>query len=187
MPSRRDIVRTSHVTFNKSGIITSIGSAEDETPKETLFVITKRNRNCNIEENPSADNIINIPEISINKDREKIRTLNHDNALLSDDDFADTKETLRVTELSNDDEQGVTVLKLNTQSDTQTDVANAVEHDNTSSAVLKKRGRLLSSKNKQLVVLPVDNRLRTRACTRVGEKHDTVVFTVNTELLNNKS
>jgi len=153
VPSRRDIVRTLHVTFNKSSIITLISSAEDETPKETLFVITKGNRNCDIEENPST-NIINVPKISINRDRENIRTLNHDNALLLDnDDFADTKETLRITKLSNNDEQGVTVPKLNTQ----TDVADATKHDNTSSTALKKRGRLLSSKNKQLVVLPIDN------------------------------
>jgi len=143
VPSRRDIVRTLHVTFDKSGIITSIGSAEDETPKETPSVITKGNRNRDVEENLSA-NIINVPEILINKDREKIRTLNHDNALLlDDDDFADAKETLRVTKLSND-EQGVTVPKLNTQ----TNIANAVKHDDASSATLKKRGRLLSSKNK---------------------------------------
>jgi hypothetical protein len=104
VPSRRNIVRTLYVTFDKSSIITLIGSAEDETPKETLFVITKGNRNRDIEENLSA-NIINMPKISINKDREKIRILNHDNTLLSDDDdFADAKETLRVTKLSNDDE-----------------------------------------------------------------------------------
>jgi len=182
VPSRRDIVRTLHVTFNKSSIITLIGSAEDETPKETLFVITKGNQNRDVEENPST-NIINVLKISINKDREKIRTLNYDNALLSDDDdFADAEETLRVTKLSND-EQEVIVPKLNTQ----TDVADAAEHDDASSAALKKRGRLLSSKNKQLVVLPVDNRLRTRACTKAGEKHDTAVFTVDAELLNNKS
>jgi len=187
MPSRRNIVRTSHVTFNKSSIITSIGSAEDKTPKETLFVIIKRNRNRDVEENPST-NIINIPKISINRDRKKIRTLNHDNTLLlDDDDFVYTKETLRVTKLSNDDKQGVTIPELNTQSDTQTNVANAAEHDNASSTALKKRGRLLSSKNKQLVVLPVDNRLRTRARTRAGEKHDTATFTIDTKLLNNKS
>jgi len=133
--SKRDIVRTLHITFDKSSIITLIGSAEDETPKETLFVITKGNRNCDVEENLST-NIINVPKILINRDREKIRTLNYDNALLlDDDDFADTKETLRVTKLSNDDEQGVTVPKLNTQ----TSVADAAEYDNASSAVLKKR------------------------------------------------
>jgi len=144
VPSRRDIVCTLHVTFNKSSIITLISSAEDKTPKETLFIITKGNQNCDIEENPST-NIINVPKILINKDKEKIRTLNHDNTLLlDDDDFADTKETLRITKLSNNDKQGVTVLKLNTQ----TDVADAAEHDNASSTTLKKRGRLLSSKNK---------------------------------------
>jgi hypothetical protein len=144
VPGRRDIVRTLHVTFNKNSIITSISSAKDETPKETLFIITKGNRNCDIEENPST-NIINMPKISINRDKEKICTLNHDNTLLlDDDDFADTKETLRVTKLSNDDEQGVTVPKLNTQ----TNVADVVKHDNASSTALKKRGRLLSSKNK---------------------------------------
>jgi len=142
--SRRDIVYTLHVTFDKSSIITLISSVEDETPKETLFIITKGNRNRDIEENLST-NIINVPKISINRDREKICILNHDNTLLlDDDDFADTKETLRITKLSNDDEQGVTVPKLNTQ----TDVADAAKHDNASSTVLKKRGRLLSSKNK---------------------------------------
>jgi len=38
----------------------------------------------------------------------------------------------------------VTVPKLNTQ----TDVADAAEHDDASSAALKKKSRLLSSKNK---------------------------------------
>ncbi len=99
MPSRRNIVRTLHVIFNKSGIITSIGSAEDEIPKEMpLFT---ENRNRDVEENPSADNN-DIPKISINRDREKIRILDYDNTLLSDNDFADTKKTLRITKLSND-------------------------------------------------------------------------------------
>ncbi len=100
MPSKRNIIRTLHVTFNKSGIITSIGSVEDEIPKKMpLFT---ENRNRNIEENPSTDNN-DIPKILINRDREKMRILNYDNTLLSDDDFADTKETLRITKLSNDD------------------------------------------------------------------------------------
>ncbi len=86
-----------------------MGSAEDEIPKKMpLFT---ENRNRNIEENPSADNN-NIPKILINRDREKIRILDYDNTLLSDDDFADTKETPRITKLSNDDKQGVTVPKL---------------------------------------------------------------------------
>ncbi len=100
MPSRRNIVYTLYVTFNKSGIITSIGSAEDEIPKEMpLFT---ENRNRNIEKNPSADNN-DILKISINRDREKIYILDYNNTLLSDDDFADTKETLRITKLSNND------------------------------------------------------------------------------------
>jgi hypothetical protein len=37
--------------------------------------------------------------------------LDYDNTLLSDNDFADAKETLRITKLSNNDEQGVTVPK----------------------------------------------------------------------------
>jgi hypothetical protein len=100
VPSRRNIVYTSHVTFNKSSIITFIGSAEDEILKEMpLFT---ENRNRNIEENPFTNNN-DIPKISINRDREKIYILDYDNTLLSNNDFADTKKTLRITKLSNND------------------------------------------------------------------------------------
>ncbi len=109
VPSRRNIVRTSHITFDKSSIITSIGSAEDEIPKEMpLFT---ENRNRNIKENPSTNNN-DIPKISINRDREKMRILDYNNTLLSDDDFANIKKTLRITKLSNNNKQGVIVPKL---------------------------------------------------------------------------
>jgi len=101
-------MRTLYVTFNKSGIITFISSAEDEIPKKMLLFTENQNRN--IEENPSTDNN-DIPKISINKDKEKIYILDYDNTLLSNNDFADTKETLRITKLSNDDKQGVIVPK----------------------------------------------------------------------------
>ncbi len=55
---------------------------------------------------------------------------------------------------------------------TQTEQVNtensAIEHDNTGSTMLKKRGRLLSSKNKQLVVLPIDEQPNIRAYTRAS-------------------
>ncbi len=82
----------------------------------------------------------------------------------------------------------MTVPKL-TQTE-QVDTENsAVEHDDAGSTVLKKRGRLLSSKNKQLVVLPVDKRLNTRACTRVSsqEQRDLAAFSVDAKLINNKN
>ncbi len=47
----------------------------------------------------------------LTEDREKMYILDYDNTLLSDNDFADAKETLRITKLSNNDEQGVTVPK----------------------------------------------------------------------------
>ncbi len=100
MPSRRNIIRTLYITFNKSGIITSISSAEDEIPKEMPLFI--KNQNRDIEKNPSTNNN-DIPKISINRDREKIYILNYNNTLLSDDDFADAEETLRITKLSNND------------------------------------------------------------------------------------
>ncbi len=108
MLSRRNIVRTLYIIFNKSGIITSISSAEDKIPKE-IKLFTK-NQNHNIKKNPSVDNN-NIPEISINRDREKIRILNYDNTLLLNNDFADTEKTLRITKLSNNNKQGVIVPK----------------------------------------------------------------------------
>jgi hypothetical protein len=145
------------------------------------------NRNRDVEENPSADNN-DVPEISINRDREKMRILDHDNTLLSDDDFADAEETPRVTKLSDDDEQGVTVPEP-TQTE-QVDTENsAVEHDNAGSTASKKRGRLLSSKNKQPVVLPADERPNTRARTRASgqEQRDLAAFSVDAELINNKN
>jgi hypothetical protein len=185
VPGRRDIVRTSHVTFDESGMITSMGSAEDEIPEEMpLFT---ENRNRDVEENPSADNN-DVPEISINRDREKMRILDHDNTLLSDDDFADAEETPRVTELSDDDEQGVTVPEP-TQTE-QVDTENsAVEHDDAGSTAPKKRGRPLGSKNKQPVVLPADERPNTRARTRASgqEQRDLAAFSVDAELMNNKN
>jgi hypothetical protein len=68
------------------------------------------NQNRDVEENLSTDNN-DILKISINRDREKIRILDYDNTLLSDDDFADTKETPRITKLNNNNEQGVIVPK----------------------------------------------------------------------------
>jgi hypothetical protein len=51
----------------------------------------------------------------------------------------------------------------------------------------KKRGRLLGSKNKQLVVLPPAERPNTRARTRAKQTRNTAAFAVDAELLNNKS
>ncbi len=114
VPSRRDIVRTLYVTFNKSSIITSIGSSEDKIPAKAPSIInTGRNRNRDVTENPSANNA-DISKVSINKDIEKIR-LKHDNTFVSDDEFADTIKTLRIIESNN--EQGVTVPKLTKASD----------------------------------------------------------------------